>query len=275
MSSDSHYYSSYKEDRDLVLEYNQVSLEDGEPVNVLGVNIDNLTREQAVVKVIRMIENGGVNHIVPVNPYKIERMKTRQEMRNLFSGADMIIPSGAGVVWAAKKIKTPLKQRIPILSFMMDIIRIAEIKGFSIFIVGGKPETAEMAFFNIRKSFPKIRIVGRHGGYFSPEREKAVVEAMRKSEANIVFVGMGFPKENRWIEKIKGEFQNTVFVGVGGCIDIISGDIKKAPACAMATGTDWLYRTAVRPWRIGRLMRIFKFYVHAFFKGLFTRTHGK
>jgi N-acetylglucosaminyldiphosphoundecaprenol N-acetyl-beta-D-mannosaminyltransferase len=271
MLGDSVYYDSYKEERDLVLEYNQVSLEDATVVNILGVGVDNLTRNQAVVKVMEMIREGGTHHIIALNPYKIQRIKSNSDLRLISSKADMHLAGGAGIQWVAKILKTPIKERISPLSFMMDLVRIAEIKEYSIFLVGAKPEIVERAFFNIKKSFQKIRIVGRHGGYFNPEREISVIEAMRKSEARIVFVALGFPKEDKWIDKIRKEFKNTVFIGVGGCIDVISGDIKKAPALFMDKGLDWFYRIITKPWRVGRLLMVMLFFLMACFKRLFLR----
>lgn len=265
------YYDSYKEERDLILEYNQVDLADAKITNIMGVGVDNMTRAQAVVKVMEMIRAGGVYHIISLNPYKIQRFKGNADLRLISGTADMHLAAGGGIQWAAKVLKTPIRERIPTLSFIMDIVRIAEIKEFSIFLVGGKPEIAERAFFNIKKSFPKIRIVGRHGGYFNEEREKSVIEAMRKSEANIVFVGLGFPKEDRWIHRIKGEFKNAVFISVGGCIDVISGEIKKAPAFFMERGLDWFYRIISKPWRAGRLMRVMLFFISVVCKRIFSR----
>jgi len=151
----------------------------------------------------------------------------------------------------------------------MEIIRLAEIKEYSIFLVGGKPETAERAFSNIKKSFPNIRIVGRHGGYFNADREKSVIEAIRKSEANIVFVGLGFPKEDKWIYKFKNEFKHAVFISVGGSMDTISGEIKKAPPYFMENGLDWFYRIISKPWRFGRLFRLAFFFISVIFKRIF------
>ncbi len=268
---DSVYYDSYKEERDLILEYNQVNLADVNIVNIRGIGIDNVTRIQAVVRIIDMIGSGGTYHVISLNPYKLLRFKTNSDLRVISDKADMHLAAGAGLQWAAKRLKTPIKEWIPTLSFMMDIIRIAEIKEYTIFLVGAKPEVVEKSFFNIRKSFPKIRIVGRHGGYFNEEREKSVIEAMRKSEANIIFVGLGFPKEDRWIHKIKSEFKNTVFISVGGCIDIISGDIRKAPAFFIERGLDWFYRIITRPWRIFRLIRVVFFFFSVAVRGLFIR----
>ncbi|HPQ53024.1 MAG TPA: WecB/TagA/CpsF family glycosyltransferase [Spirochaetota bacterium] len=263
-------YESWKEERDLILEYNQVTLDDVKQVNVHKIGIDNMTRAQAVVKVMKMIEGGGVHHIIPLNPYKIMRFKSSNDLMLISNKADLHLASGAGIEWAANMLRTPLKERIPLLSFIMDIIRISEIKDYTVFLVGGKPETAEKAFSNIKKSFPDIRIVGRHGGFFTQEREKSVIEAIRKSEANIVLVGMGFPKEDKWIYSIKNEFKNAVFIGVGGSLDVISGEIKKAPAYFMENGLDWFYRIITKPWRIGRLFRVKLFFIIAVFKRMFS-----
>jgi N-acetylglucosaminyldiphosphoundecaprenol N-acetyl-beta-D-mannosaminyltransferase len=272
MKDDIIYYDSYKEDRDLILEYNQTSLADASVVNILGMGIDNLNRSQAVVKVIQMIRDGGVHHVISLNPYKLIRFQGNSDLRLVSGMADMHLAEGGGMKWAAKMLRTPLKERVPVLSFMMDLIRIAEIKEFTIFMVGGRPEIAERTFFNIKKSFPKIRIVGRHGGYFSPEREKSVIEAMRKSQANIVFVGLGFPREDYWIHKWKSEFKNVVFIGVGGSFDIISGQKKKAPDFFINRGMEWFYRIITRPWRIGRLIRTVFFVVRIIIKRLFIKA---
>ncbi|TAL38676.1 MAG: glycosyltransferase [Spirochaetes bacterium] len=268
---DSIYYDSWKEERDVLLEYNQVTLGDVNIVNILGVGIDNVNRAQAVVKVMKMIEGGGVHHVISLNPYKLHRIKSNQDLRLISSKAAMHFASGAGLQWSAKMLRAGLKERIPLMSFLMDLVRIAEIKEYSIFIVGGRPEIAEKTFFNIRKSFPNIRIVGRHGGYFNPERELSVVEAIRKSQADIILVGMGFPLEDKWIYKYKNEFRKAVLISVGGSIDYISGEVKLAPPFFMGRGLDWFYRIVARPWRIGRLFRSIFFFIQVIFSRLFSR----
>lgn len=269
--SDEIYYDSWKENRDIILEYNQVKLDDAGIVNVLGLAVDNLTRDQSIVKVMNMIDNKIISHVIFLNPYKIQKIKFNSDLRLIYSKASMYLTNGAGIQWAAKMLGSIIKERIPILSFMMDLIRIAEIKEYTIFLVGGKPETVERAFSNIRKSFPKIRIVGRHGGYFSSVREEAIIEAIQKSEPDIIFVGLGFPKEDQWIYKLKGELKRGVIIGVGGSIDIISGVIKKAPPFFMTRGLDWFYRIITRPWRIGRLFMLAIFAINVIIKRFFKK----
>ncbi|MFC1668783.1 WecB/TagA/CpsF family glycosyltransferase [Spirochaetota bacterium] len=271
MADDSIYYDSYKEERDLILEYNQVSIDDANIVNILGVGINNFTRSQAVVKVMDMIAEGNVHHIIPLNPYKIKRIKANNDIKLISNRADMRIACGAGIKWASKMLKNPLKETISLISFIMDLVRISEIKEYTIFLVGAKPEIVEKAFSNIKKSFPKIRIVGRHGGYFNSEREVSVVEAIRKSQANIVLVGLGFPKDILWINRVKKEFNNTIFISVGGCIDIISGEIRKAPPYFMERNLDWFYRIITKPWRIGRFIRVIFFFIQVITKRIFRK----
>jgi len=270
MKEETGYYDSWKEDRDIILEYNQVSLDDVNIINILSTGIDNLTCEQAVVKVMKMIEDGDVHHVIPLNPYKIHRIKSSYDTKLISSKASMLLATGGGIQWAAKMRGTPLKERVPLLSFLMDLVRISEVKEYTIFFVGAKSEIVEKAYCNIKKSFPKIRIIGRHGGFFNEEREKSVVEAIRKSEADIIFVGLGFPQEDKWINKIRNEFRKGVFISVGGCIDILSGEIKKAPPFFMKNGFDWFYRIITRPWRYGRLLRLFLLYFEIIIRKIFS-----
>jgi N-acetylglucosaminyldiphosphoundecaprenol N-acetyl-beta-D-mannosaminyltransferase len=270
-ANDDVYYDSWKEDRDLILEYNGIDLNDAGVSNILGAGVDNVTRSQAIVKVIKMVEDGGVHHIIPVNPYKLVRYRANRDLNIIYSRASMKIASGAGVVWASKMVGFPLKGRVDMLSFLMELIRLSEIKEYTIFLVGGRPEVAEQTFFNIRKSFPKIRIVGRHGGYFNEERELSVVEAIRKSQANIVLVGLGFPREDRWINKVRNNFKNTIFISVGGSLDVISGDNRKAPPFFAERGLEWFFRIITRPWRYGRILRVFFFDLHLLFYRIFKR----
>lgn len=265
------YYDSWKENRDLILEYNQADIDNISVSNILGIGIDNVTTTQAIAKVIRMIEEGGVHHIISLNPYKLVRYRANTDLNIIYNKSDLKFASGAGILKYARRLGCPLQERISLLSFIMELIRLSEIKEYTIFLVGGRPETAEKAFFNIQKSFPKIRIVGRHGGYFNPEREKSVVEAIRKSQAQILLVGLGFPKEDKWVAKFRNQFKNIVVINVGGSVDVISGEIKKAPAYFMENGLDWFYRIISRPWRIGRFLRIILFEVHVIFASLMRK----
>ena len=91
------YYDSYKEERDLILEYNQVDLGDARITNIMGIGVDNITRQQAVVKVMEMIKSGGVYHVISMNPYKIQRFKANADLRLIAGSADMRLAAGGGI----------------------------------------------------------------------------------------------------------------------------------------------------------------------------------
>ncbi|HPX92005.1 MAG TPA: WecB/TagA/CpsF family glycosyltransferase, partial [Spirochaetota bacterium] len=97
------------------------------------------------------------------------------------------------------------------------------------------------------------------------------IEAIRKSEANIILVGLGFPKEDKWINSIRHEFKNAVLISVGGSFDTISGTIKKAPDYFMENGLDWFYRIVTRPWRYLRLLRLSLFFLNVIFTKIFKK----
>ncbi len=107
MPDDYHVYDSYKEERDLILEYNQVTLDDTSFVNILDMGIDNMTRQQAVYKVTKMIEEKAVHHVITLNPYKLHKIKSNSDLRLISDKANMHLASGAGLQWAAKMINNP------------------------------------------------------------------------------------------------------------------------------------------------------------------------
>jgi N-acetylglucosaminyldiphosphoundecaprenol N-acetyl-beta-D-mannosaminyltransferase len=269
METSEQYYDSWKENRDLILEYNQVDLRDAGVSNIAGLGIDDVSFKQSIYKITKMIDDGGVHHVISLNPYKLVRYRANLDLNIIFSKASMKFATGKGVVKLAKMARKPIKEEIHFLGFLMELIRLSELKQYTIFLVGARPETTEKAYANILKSFPQIRIVGRHGGYFNSQREQSVIEAIRKSEANIILVGMGFPKEDKWIAKLKMYIQNAVIIGVGGSLDIISGENRKAPPYFMENGLDWLWRIISRPWRFVRLIRVGFLFVRVFFSRFF------
>ncbi|MGL4370020.1 MAG: WecB/TagA/CpsF family glycosyltransferase, partial [Spirochaetota bacterium] len=121
MNKNDVYYDSWKEDRDLILEYNGIDLNDAGVSNILGAGVDNVTRSQAIVKVMKMIEEGGVHHVIPVNPYKLIRYRGNNDLNAIYSKADLRIASGAGVMWASQKVGFPLRERVDLLSFLMEL----------------------------------------------------------------------------------------------------------------------------------------------------------
>jgi len=270
----SSFYDSNKEDRDVILEYNNIPLNEVKPYDICGVPVWNFTMAEAIAQITALIEKGGVYHFISLDPYKLYKIKTDKSLKFIKDSAEGEVKNfatGAGVLWASKTLGSPLPETIPFFSFLMELIRLAEAKEYPLFFMGSKNEIVEKAFNNLKKSFPNLKIIGRHGGYFLSQREEDIVEAMRKSEPKIVFVGLGFPREDKWIQRIKVCFKNTIFISIGGSLDVISGQMKKAPDFFINRNLAWFYRIIIRPWRIGRFLGVLFF----FFLVLLTKFFQK
>ncbi len=261
-----------KEDKDLILEYNLVEKRDIPKVDVYGVKIDNfLSRNELVLRILDLAEKPGVKIVYAMDPHKIMHVKGNTSLRRMVNKADIVYAAASGIRWVSRMIYRPVEEWVNQISLIVDLVRLSEVKNLPIFFLGGKPGIIESCYFNLRKSFPEMQVVGRHTGYFDPVREKAVLEAIRKTSPKILMVGLGYPLELSWINKNKKNFENMVIIGVGSSFDIISGKVKKAPDYFQNNGLTWLYRIISRPYRLIAWMRMILFFVKAVFIHIFQK----
>jgi len=231
-------------------------------ISILGVNIDKITLDEAVERVKSFLKNDATNAIYTPNTEIVMLARKDCEFKNLLNRADLIIPDGIGLVYASRIKKKPLPERVTGVDLSNKILEIANDNGYSIFILGGKDGVAKEATENISKKYQNIRIAGYHHGYFKGthigykghEEEKRVINSINASNSDILFVGLGAPKQEIWIDENKSKLNCKVMIGNGGTIDIIAGRVKHAPAFYRNHGLEWLYRLAKQPKRIKRQM---------------------
>ncbi len=251
---------SAKEDRDYLLDYKSIDLRGLDRISLLDVPVDNVNRDEAVALILELLEGKkGVQHVLFLDPIKLMRVRPRRKLESLPAAARIVLADGAGLEWCARKLGTPLRERIPMIALLMDVVRLAEKKALTIYLLGSKPEFLERVFFNLQRSFPGVRIIGRQSGHFAQGRETLVKESLRKSAPNIVFVGMGFPQQERWIYENQAVLGNAVVFGIDGALDVLSGMEKKAPDFFQVRGLAWLWRTLARPWRLDRWWHLWHF----------------
>ncbi|MCU0824907.1 MAG: WecB/TagA/CpsF family glycosyltransferase [Leptospira sp.] len=250
-------HNSSKEERDILLEYQNIDVSKLETIQVLGVPIDNVTSDEAIAKLFRVLEKKeGIHHVLFLDPIKLMRMRPGKALHRITEKAGTILVEGAGIGWMTRG---RLKARVTPIAVMMDLIRLAEIKEFTAFIFGSKDDVVERIFFNLTRHFPKVRIVGRHAGHLDRQRELRVKEAIRKTGPDIIFLAMDFPDQEIWIENNTGYFGKAVIIGVGGALDMLSGNDRKAPDWFKDRGLTWLWRIVSRPYRIRRIWETFYF----------------
>jgi N-acetylglucosaminyldiphosphoundecaprenol N-acetyl-beta-D-mannosaminyltransferase len=224
-----------------------------EVVEFLGIKVSNRPLKENLSIVEDFIKQGNFHLIVTINGEMLSRAISDKEFLNILRNADLVIPDGIGVVLGARRFGQRITQRIPGIEFAWELLREAESKNYRVFLLGAKEEVLEVATKKIKESFPNLNIVGTHNGYFNTDNE--VREQINKANPDILFVGMGGIKQEKWIVKNR-DLNIPVNIGIGGSFDVWSGRVKRAPLWVRKMGIEWLYRTVTQPERIWRLKNL-------------------
>ncbi|MBE7437571.1 MAG: WecB/TagA/CpsF family glycosyltransferase [Spirochaetales bacterium] len=269
-------YISARDDRDYLLEYKSIDISRLSRLTLLDVPVDNVSRDEAVACILDLIEKKqGPHHVLFIDPIKLMRIRPGKKLRFIAEQARLILADGAGIVWASEKTVAPLKERIPMISFIMDIVRLATSKQLTIYLLGSRTDHLEKVFFNLQRSFNGIRIIGRQGGHFEENREALVKEALRKSAPDIILLGMGFPQQEIWIKNNWAYLSQSIVIGVDGAFDQLSGEEKKAPDWWQLRGLAWLWRTISRPWLAGRFWATIHFVLLVWWRSFKARKRQR
>ncbi len=230
-------------------------------IEVLGVGFDNMTVDEAVAEGARLMSVPGAHYVVTPNPEIVETCREDPEAMEAVNGADLVLADGIGVIYGAKILGTPLVGRVTGIGFAQGLMARMAREGKSLYLLGAKPGVAEQAAENLSGEYPGLRIAGTGDGYF--QEDGPVVEAIRASGADAVFVCLGAPKQEKWMQKNGEATGARLLVGLGGCLDVFSGQVRRAPEMFQKLGLEWLYRLVKSPSRIGRMMKLPLFLVHA------------
>ena len=229
-------------------------------IDVLGVGFDNLTMAEAVEKGMALMKSPGAHYVVTPNPEIVEVCREDPEAKAAVNGADLVLPDGIGVIKGAAMLGTPLKERTPGVEFAAHIMERMAGEGLSLYLLGAKPGVAELAARNLQEKYPGLKIAGTHDGYF--KEDGPIVEAIRASGADAVFVCLGAPKQEFWMKKNGGATGAHLLCGLGGSLDVFAGTVERAPKFFCDHGLEWFYRLCKEPRRIGRMMKLPLFLVH-------------
>ncbi len=222
--------------------------------DILGVAFDNVTMAEAVDRAMALLEREGPHLVVTPNAEIVQQARSDPEFAALIAQADLVLPDGVGVVYASKILGRPLKGRVPGVDFagaLMD--RMAKLNK-RLFLLGAKPGVAEEAARRLAAQHPGLTVCGVHDGYF---REDApVVQAIREAGADVVFVCLGAPKQEKWAAAHGGETGARLLVGLGGSLDVFAGQVDRAPESWQRLGLEWLYRAIRQPSRFKRIAKL-------------------
>lgn len=222
--------------------------------DVLGVNVDNVTLAEAIDAGAALLREEGFHYMVTPNPEFVLSARKNEAFRTVLNGADLSLPDGIGVVYAARILGRPLKGRAPGVDFAQGLMARMAKTGDKLFLLGAKPGVAEQAAENLRRAHPGLNICGCHDGYF--KEDPPVIEAIRAAGADVVFVCLGAPKQELWMASNGPKTGARLAVGLGGCLDVFAGNVQRAPEAWQKAGLEWLYRLIKEPSRIGRMAKL-------------------
>ncbi len=236
-------------------------------VNILGVNVDTVTIEEAAAEIMKFFGEDKVHSVFTPNSEIIMAAYRDPEFAEILNRSELLTADGIGVVYASKILKKPLRERAAGYDIACRVLEKISGTEHKLFLFGGKPGVAETARDRLIEKYPGLNISGCRNGYFKPEEDGEIVDEINRSGADIVFVCLGAPKQEKWIDAQRDNLKVRVAMGIGGSLDVFAGTAERAPEFFCSHGLEWLYRLYKEPSRIGRMMDLPKFAATVFFKG--------
>lgn len=230
-----------------------------ERVKILGVNVDAVTMAQAVERVADLIAEKKSSLVATANAEMLLRATHDAELKSILNAAKLVVPDGAGTVWAARHLGKQMPERVAGADLVLELMKISVQRAWKIFLFGAAPGIADKAKSKAEKLFPGIKIVGTRNGYFTAADEPEIIAQIKNSRPEILLAALGVPKQEKWLAAHKDELNVPVSIGVGGTFDVMAGVVKRAPLWMQRAKLEWLFRAMLQPSRAGRLVALPKF----------------
>lgn len=256
-----------------------------ETVQIVGVRFDNLTRVEAARAIAALAQSGRQAYVVKPYSEFMPRAVRDAAIRELLNSADLCLPDGSGILWAAHylslrggtlralwqlplslgslalnpgAVREPLKENMAGVDLTWDMLAALEEIGASIFLLGGTEMELNGTRQRIEARFPRLRIAGVHSGHFdvSGPANEAVIQEINAAAPQALLVAMGFPLQERWIAANLPRLSANVAIAEGGSFSFISGATRRAPAWMCRAGLEWLFRLLMQPWRLRRQLAL-------------------
>ncbi|MDW7668986.1 MAG: WecB/TagA/CpsF family glycosyltransferase [Bacillota bacterium] len=238
-------------------------------ISILGVKVNNIKSkevEEVIKKTLKLKEK---KIIFTPNTEIIMMCQKDLKLRKIINSGDLVTPDGIGLIYASKIYKAGLEERVTGFDLSMKLLELSKDENYKVFFLGGKPGVAKRAKSNLESKGYR-NIIGYHHGYFFNDSEyerieENIINQINKLGTNILFVGFGSPKQEKWINKNIQKINANIIIGNGGTIDVLAGEVNRAPDIYQKLGLEWLYRLIQDPKRIKRQISIPKFLIKIIF----------
>jgi N-acetylglucosaminyldiphosphoundecaprenol N-acetyl-beta-D-mannosaminyltransferase len=232
-----------------------------ERFHLFDIPVDNVNMSGAVDYANHIIENDKQSIILAVNPEKVMAAEKDPRLLGCLKSAGLVIADGIGVVIAGRIKGLNISERVPGSELMPNLCALAAEKSYGIFLFGAKEDVNAQAAEKLQQMYPGLKIAGRQNGYVSAAEMPAFIDRINASGAKLIFVALGSPRQELWMEEYKQQLKVNILQGVGGTFDVIAGSVKRAPQFFIKLHLEWFYRLIKEPKRIKRQMAIPKFFL--------------
>lgn len=229
-------------------------------MSILGVPVHAVTMEEALTRVRHFMAEPRLHQLATVNPEFVMKAREDAVFLQVLQEADLCLPDGVGLLYAARYRGEPLPERVPGSELVYHLAAMAAASGWRLFLLGAGPGVAEEAAAILRRLYPDLAIVGTYAGSPDPGENETIVNLINGSGADLLYVAYGAPRQDKWIARNKRALETVrVAVGVGGSLDFITGRAVRAPRWVQRLGLEWLHRLLQEPWRWRRMLALPRF----------------
>ncbi|MEB3102487.1 WecB/TagA/CpsF family glycosyltransferase [Ferviditalea candida] len=230
-------------------------------VSLFGIPVCKWGMEDTVRYLTKAVEERRKHQVITANPIMVMAGLNDPKYLAMMKRAELIVPDGAGVVWAASHIGDPVAERVSGFDLMHRLLTVGEERGWKVFLLGASPDIISASYENLHKRYTALRIEGWRDGYFGAEQDDEVINQINAAQPDLLFVGRSADKQEPWIDRYKERLDVPLMMGVGGSFDVISGKLKRAPVWIQRVRMEWFYRLLQEPWRYRRMLELPKFVV--------------
>ena len=237
-----------------------------EPIRILGVPVHPLTMAQSVEALEQRMLAGEQIFVVTANAEIIMMCQEDAAYNDIISHqAELVLPDGAGAVWAGRHLGYKVPERVAGFDLYNHLLALSAEKGYKAYFFGGSPGIAEAAKTKSEELYPGVQIVGCHNGYFTDADVPAIIEEINNSGAEMLFVALGAPKQEKWILAHRAELKPRILMGIGGSFDVLAGKMERAPKWMQDASLEWAFRLYKQPSRFMRMLALPKFALKVMF----------
>jgi N-acetylglucosaminyldiphosphoundecaprenol N-acetyl-beta-D-mannosaminyltransferase len=228
-------------------------------IDILGVPVTPFSMKEAVEWLMNRVDHHIPTHVITANAEIIMMCQDDPSYLELLRNSDLVLPDGAGTVWAGRKLGYNVPERVAGFDLFVEILKYAAQHGQKIYFFGAAPGIAEAAAKKAGEIAPGVQIVGMRNGYFKEEESPSIVDAINASGADILFAALGAPKQEYWLKQYGPALKPSLRIGLGGSFDVLAGKMERAPEWMQKASLEWLFRLYKQPSRLGRMMALPKF----------------